>query len=62
MLDGAKVYDRRMALGLLQGQLADLVSIRACTVCKIEGKGKRISLALAIRLAWALRCPLSDLV
>ena len=61
MLDGAKVRGRREALGLLQEQLAALVSIVPCTVSKIE-KGKRISLALAIRLAWALRCGLDDLI
>lgn len=61
MLDGAKVRDRRETLGLLQEQLASLVSIKACTVCKIE-KGKRISLTLAIRLAWALRCGLDELI
>lgn len=61
MLDGAKVKARREGLHLNQGQLAALMGINACTVSKIE-KGKAISLALAQRLAWALRCGLDDLI
>ncbi len=62
MLDGAKVQRRRKALGLKQKELAALVSITACSVSKIEGRGMAITLALALRLAWALRCNVGELV
>lgn len=62
MLDGAKVCDRRKALGLKQKELATLVGLRACSISKIERPGLPITLALALRLAWALRCNLGDLL
>ena len=62
MFDGAKVRARRIALGLSQTQLAALMGIGACTICKIEAGGKKLSLELAERVALALRCKVNDLL
>lgn len=61
MFDGAKVRAKREALGLNRTQLAEMVCVKPCTISKVEGKGKRLSLALARRLSWALRTPMDDL-
>lgn len=57
------VRERRLRLNLQQQDLADLLKVEACTISKIEhNKLEGIRLALAVQLAWALRCPLCHLL
>jgi transcriptional regulator with XRE-family HTH domain len=63
MLDGARVKEARLALGLLQENLATLLGVTRGTISKIEHEVlPGISLDLAERLAWALRRPLCTLL
>ena len=65
MLNGAKVSNRRKALGLTQQQLADLLGLGEPgqgTISNIERNRKGVTLSFAQRLAWALRCDVSDIL
>lgn len=62
MLNGAKVSARRNALGLTQEQLAVLLGIVQGTISNIERNKRGVTLSFAQRLAWALRCDLSDIL
>lgn len=61
MFNGAKVKARREALGLTQQMLGVLIGVEQGTISKIES-GKRISLVMAQKIAWALKCTLDELL
>jgi len=63
MLDGAKVKAAREELGLTGCAFARLIGVDPSTISKIEGNTfPGIRLAMAIRVAFALRKPLCALL
>ena len=59
---GANLRRERVACGITQEKLAEIVDLNIRTVQKIEAGETNILLTTAIRLQQALRCPWESLV
>lgn len=59
---GLNLRDFRLARGLRQHELAEMVGVEDKTISRIEVGGNYPSIALLVKLAEALECTLVDLV
>jgi transcriptional regulator with XRE-family HTH domain len=59
---GATIRERRIALGLSQEELAEMVGCHRNYMGRIERGEQNITLDMMIRVAKALRCRLADVM
>lgn len=58
---GENVRKKRIACGLTQQQLAEIVGVAAATICQIERGTKTLSMPLGKQIAEVLNCTLDSL-
>lgn len=58
---GENVKKKRIACGLTQQQLAEIVGVAAATICQIERGTKTLSMPLGKQIADVLNCTLDSL-
>lgn len=58
---GENVKKKRIACGLTQQQLAEIVGVAAATICQIERGTKTLSMPLGKQIAEVLNCTLDSL-
>ena len=59
---GENVKKKRIACGLTQQQLAEIVGVAAATICQIERGTKTLSMPLGKQIAEVLNCTLDNLI
>lgn len=61
-MNGQRIEQRRLELGLTQWDLARLVGVKQATISRLEANQQNATINLLARVATALQLPLTEIV